>query len=303
MSQPDGARPARSLMTGVVYGLFCVLCWGGYLVVARMGAVGLLQGPEQASLRAIGSGLVLLPRFMLVRRRLVAQQGWPRLIAICLLVGPLYLMLFVQGMVYAPASHAGVITPSSVAVLTTLLAWWWLGEAPPRTRILGLLLVVAGVVAIGWDGISGAYPGAWRGMPFFLAAAVCYASYTVLVRRWRIGGMDATTVLAVLSLPYVPLHALWRGARLLEAPWQDLMLQLVMQGLLTGVLATVAFAQVIWLLGPASAGAIGALVPVMATLLGWAILGEQLGPLQLCGMTLAVVGVLSVVLLPAARRT
>jgi drug/metabolite transporter (DMT)-like permease len=302
MSPPDPARPTRSLVVGSLLGLYCVLVWGGYLVVSRMGAVGLLQGPEQASLRAIGAGLILLPRFVMVRRRLVGQHGWPRLIFLSVLVGPPYMICFVHGMTYAPASHAGVITPSSVAVLTTLLAWWWLGEAPSRGRIAGLALVVAGVVAVGWDGVAGVHPGAWRGVPFFLGAAVCYASFIVLLRRWRIDGLDATTILSVLSLPYVPLHFLWRGERLLAAPWQDLLLQLAMQGPLTGVLATIAFARVIWLLGPTSAGAIGALVPVMATLLGWAILGEPLGPLQLAGMVLAVAGVLCVVLLPAARR-
>jgi drug/metabolite transporter (DMT)-like permease len=302
MSQPEATRPARALVIGGGLGLYCVLVWGGYLVVSRIGATGLLQGPEQASLRAIGAGLILLPRFLMVRGRLVAQHGWPRLIFLSLLVGPPYMILFVQGLAYAPASHAGVITPSSVAVLTTLLAWWWLGEVPSAGRIAGLALVVAGVVAVGWDGVSGAHPGAWRGVPFFLIAAGCYASFIVLLRRWRIDGMDASTILSVLSLPYVPLHALWRGARLLAAPWHDLLLQLAMQGPLTGVLATMAFARVIWLLGPTSAGAIGALVPVMATLLGWGVLGEPLGPLQLAGMALAVAGVLCVVLLPGRRR-
>jgi drug/metabolite transporter (DMT)-like permease len=286
----------RALLLGGALGLYCVLVWGGYLVVARMGAVGLLQGPEQASLRAIGSGLILLPRFMMVRRRLVAQHGWPRLLAITLLVGPVYILVFVSGMIFAPASHAGVITPSSVTVVTTLLAWWWLGDRPTAPRIAGLALVIAGVVAIGWDGIAGNHPGAWRGIPFFLVAAVCYAAYIVLVRRWGMNGLDATTVLSVLSLPYVPMHALWRGDRLLAAPTGELLLQLAMQGPLTGVLATLAFARVIWLLGPTQASAIGALVPAMATFLAWLILSEPLGPVQLAGMALAVAGVLAMVL-------
>jgi drug/metabolite transporter (DMT)-like permease len=294
-------RERKALLIGGALALYCVLIWGGGLVVSRMGALGLLQGPEQASLRAIGSGLILLPRFIVTHRRLVAQHGWARLVGIAVVVGPIYSMIFVSGMLFAPASHAGVITPSSVAVITTLLAWWWLGERPDAQRVAGLGLVVLGVVAIGWDGISGNHPGAWRGVPFFLFAATCYASYIVLVRRWGMNGMDAATVIAVLSLPYVPVHALWRGWRLLAAPVSELLLQLVVQGPLTGVLATMAFARVIGLLGPTQAGAIGALVPVAATLLGWAILAEPLGLLQLGGMVLAVAGVLTVVLAPSRR--
>ncbi len=290
-------RPERkALLLGASLALYCVLVWGGALVVARIGAVGLLQGPEQASLRAIGSGLILLPRFMLVRKRLVAQHGWPRLIAVTLLVGPIYMLVFITGMVFAPASHAGVITPSSVMVVTTILAWWWLGDRPTGPRIAGLLLVILGVVAIGWDGIGGNHPGAWRGIPFFLVAACCYAAYTVLLRRWRMNALDATTVLAALSLPFVPIHALWRGDRLLAAPAADVLLQLAVQGPLSGVLATLAFARVVWLLGPTQASAVGALVPAMATFLAWLVLSEPLGPVQLAGMALAVAGVMTMVL-------
>jgi drug/metabolite transporter (DMT)-like permease len=290
-------RPDRkALLLGAALALYCVLVWGGALVVARIGAVGLLQGPEQASLRAIGSGLILLPRFIMVRRRLVAQHGWGRLLALTLLIGPIYMLVFITGLVFAPASHAGVITPSFVMVMTAVLAWRWLGERPTRPRLLGLLLVILGVVAIGWDGIAGNHPGAWRGIPFFLVAACCYATYTVLLRRWGMSALDATTVLAALSLPFVPVHALWRGERLLLAPIADVLLQLAVQGPISGVLATLAFARVVWLLGPTQASAVGALVPAMATFLGWLVLSEPLGPVQLAGMALAVAGVLTMVL-------
>lgn len=293
--------PPRALALGLLLGLYCVLVWGGYLVVSRIGVLGVLQGPEQASLRAIGAGLILLPRFLLTRRRLVAQHGWGRLLALVVLVGPVYTLVFVSGMLFAPAGHAGVITPSSVAVITTLLAWWWLREAPAPARIFGLALIVLGVASIGWDGVAGVNPGAWRGVPFFLVAATCWASFTVLLRRWGMNALDATAALSVLSLAYVPVHALWRGGRFLEAPLGEVLLQLAMQGPLTGVLAMLAYARAIWLIGAARTGAIGALVPVMATLLGHLVLGEVLGLLQLVGMALSVSGVLCVVLAPARR--
>lgn len=299
---PETRPPPRALALGLLLGLYCVLVWGGYLVVSRMGVLGALQGPEQASLRAIGAGLILLPRFVMTRRRLVAQHGWRRLLALVALVGPVYTLVFVSGMLFAPAGHAGVITPSSVAVITTLLAWRWLGEAPAAARLFGLLLIVLGVGAIGWDGVAGANPGAWRGVPFFLAAAAGWASFTVLLRRWNMNALDATAALSVLSLAYVPVHALWRGARFLDASWGELLVQLAMQGPLTGVLAMLAYARAVWLIGPARTGAIGALVPVMATVLGHLVLGEVLGPLQLLGMALCVAGVLGVVLAPARRR-
>jgi drug/metabolite transporter (DMT)-like permease len=292
---------ARARLLGLGLGLFCVLVWSGYVVIARYSAGGLLQGPEQASLRIMGAGLFFLPRFILARRRLVAQHGWRRLLLLTLATGPSYTMLFVTGLVFAPVAHGGVITPAAVAVATTLLAWWWLGEVPQPARIAGLGLVVLGVGVVGWDGIAGANPGAWRGLPFFLSAATLWAAFSVLIRRWNVAGLDAVTIISVLSLPFVPVHALWRGERFLEAAWPELLMQFVMQGVLTGVLVNVAFARTVWLLGPARAGAISALVPVLATVLGWALLREPLSILQLAGMAIAVTGVLAVVLIPSRR--
>ncbi len=301
MTQPSPTPRDQAL--GLAFGVYCALMWSGYLVVARMGATGALQGPEQASLRAFGSGMILLPRFLYSWRRLVRQQGWPRLVALAVLVGPLYALVFVTGMQFAPAGHAGVIAPSAGAVLTALIAWPVLGEKPTRGRVMGLAIIVTGVLLIGWDGVSGAHPGAWRGIPFFLLGATCWATFTVLLRRWGLNGLDATAVVAVLSLPYVPIHLLWRGERFLAVPWTELLLQLAMQGPLTGVLASIAYARAVWLLGAAPASTIASLVPVGATTLGWAVLGEPLSIRQLGGMAICVAGVLCVVLLPSRRRS
>lgn len=301
MSPPAPTPSARALGLGLAG--FCVLAWSGFLVVARLGATGVLQGPEQASLRAIGAGLILLPRFLLTRRRLVAQHGWGRLLALAILAGPPYALVFVSGLAFAPASHAGVIAPSSTAVITALFAWWLLAEPPSRGRILGLALIVAGVGLIGWDGISGANPGAWRGIPFFLAAATSWSLFSVLLRRWGIGGLDATATIAALSLSYVPIHLLWRGANFMAAPWDELLLQLVMQGPVAGVLASIAFARAIWLLGPAPTTTVTSLVPVGATILGWLVLDESVSLRQLGGMAVCIAGVLCVVLMPSRRRT
>lgn len=290
------------MVRGLALGAYCVLVWSGYVILARSSATGVLGGPEQASLRAIGAGLILLPRFLFTWRRLVAQQGWPRMLAMVLVAGPIYTLIFITGLYFAPASHGGVITPSSVPTITTLLAWAWLGERPTKQRVLGLAVIFAGVACIGWDGVAGANPGAWRGVPFFLVAASLWAAFTVLMRRWRISGLDATTVVSVLSLPYVPCHALWRGERLLQAPLSELLIQLAMQGPLTGVLATFAYARAVWLMGATRTSTITAMVPVCTTLLAWAVLDEKLATLQLVGMSLAVAGIMAAVL-PSRRKT
>ena len=57
------------MVRGLALGAYCVLVWSGYVIVARSSATGVLGGPEQASLRAIGAGLILLPRFLLTSAR------------------------------------------------------------------------------------------------------------------------------------------------------------------------------------------------------------------------------------------
>ena len=89
-----------------------------------------------------------------------------------------------------------MITPAAVATISTIFAAVMLHERPGFVRLAGSALLIAGITLIGWDGLRGVSgPKVWLGDLLFLAAAVAWALFSVLVRR-------------VLASPQYPLYAL-----------------------------------------------------------------------------------------------
>jgi len=77
-----------------------------------------------------------------------------------------------------------VITPAAVATISTIFAAVMLHERPGFVRLAGSALLIAGITLIGWDGLRGVSgPKVWLGDLLFLAAAVAWALFSVLVRR------------------------------------------------------------------------------------------------------------------------
>src|SRR5918997_1718954 len=91
------------------------------------------------------------------------------------------------------------------------------------------------------------------------------------MRKARLEGLHVAAIAAVgLLLLYVPAYAVYAGASLFRAPWWDIALQAVVQGLLAAVLSLVLYGRAVSILGAAFA----ALCPAMTALLAIPVLGE-----------------------------
>jgi drug/metabolite transporter (DMT)-like permease len=287
---------ARALPLGLAFGLAAALAWGAQAVVARSGTVAGYTPLDLAALRYIAAGLVLAP-FAWRARGVLAAIGPRRLVVLAIAGGAGNALLFGWGVVHAPASHGGTIAPITAAIMGAALGIPLLREWPTRGRIAAIGVIVAGVLLIGWDGIGGAHPGAWRGDLILVAAGTSWAAFTLLLRRWKVpalaGNAAVCCISAVLLVP--PWLALGAGS----VPGQPLgmtLLQMVMQGLIASALATTFYARAVELLGGTRTACLTALVPVMAVLLSVAALGEPLGLAKLAGVSVAVGGMLVAVL-------
>jgi drug/metabolite transporter (DMT)-like permease len=80
--------------------------------------------------------------------------------------------------------------------------------------------------------------------------------------------------------------------RLLSAPPRVLLPQIIVQGVLSGVVAVLAFSRSVQILGAARASVFPALVPVSATLLGIPIVGEIPTAMQGAGLAIVSLGLI-----------
>ncbi len=285
------------ILLGLAVGIACSIIWGGHAVVARPALAGQGFHPlDLAAFRYAPAALLLAP-WAWAARDALARIGWKRLFVLSFFGGAPNLLLFVCALLFAPASHGGTIAPMVMPVAGALLAIPMIGEWPSRGRALALTVMGAGVLMIGWDGVAGNHPGAWRGDILLVLAGTTWSIFTLLLRRWQVPAIPATAAVTIISAILVlPVWLPWRAAEMAQIPTGPLVVQLVAQGIALGALAMFLYARAVELLGPTRAATLSIMVPVTALLLAAFLLGEPISLLQGLGATLAAAGMLAAVL-------
>ncbi len=292
----------RNLLLGLLAGLTAALVWGAQAVIARTGTLAGFNPVDLSVLRFVTAAVALSP-FLWTGRHALRRIGVRRIFWLSVFGGFGNTLLFCSGVVYAPASHGGTIAPITAAVAGAVLAGPFLGDWPTRGRVLSLVALGLGLVLIGWDGLTGEHPGAWRGDLLLFGAGGVWGVFTVMLRRWAVPALPGMAAVflcsALVMLP--PWVMLGLGA-VPDLPWQASALQMVGQGLGASVIATTLYARAVALLGATKAGCVGTMMPVVALMLSAWLLGESLGRLKLAGVAVAVAAMLAAVLFTGRRE-
>jgi len=237
-----------------------------------------------ALLRALPAGLLLLA----IVRQLPERAWWGRILLLgALNFSVLWAMLFLAAY-RLPGGVAATIT-SVQPLMVVFLASVFLG-APVRA-----LSVVAAVVGIGGVALLVLTPNAALdalGIAAAIAAAVSMAFGTVLSRRWQppVSALTFTawqlTAGGLLLLPVV---------LLLEPPLPTLTLHnwigFGWLGLVGAALTYIVWFRGVARLEPSTIAPLAFLSPVMAVILGWALLGQALSTWQVLGIFIVIASI------------
>ncbi|MDH0684412.1 EamA family transporter [Achromobacter animicus] len=234
-----------------------------------------------AMLRALPAGILL----MLWVRALPHGIWWLRVFVLgALNFSVFWALLFVAAyrLPGGVAATLGAIQPLVVIALARLL----LGSPVRGLSVVAALTGLAGVALLVLTPKAALDP---VGVAAGLGSAASMALGTVLSRRWQppVSALTFTSwQLTAGGILLVP------AALLAEAPLPTFTLVNVM-GLAWLGLIGAALTYVLWFRGvarlePAAVSSLGFLSPLSATVLGWAILGQSLSPLQLAGMGVVV---------------
>ena len=147
-----------------------------------------------------------------------------------------------------------------------------------------------GLVALGWDGLANHGELTWLGDAMFALGGLFWASYTIGSRVWRVEPLHATAVVGVLSMVlYLPGYALLGAADLAGAPWREIVIQAVFQGVLSASSHCCLHARRRDL-GRRARRRVPALVPTFSLLIAIPLLHETPTELQLVGATFVTAG-------------
>ncbi|WP_341988816.1 DMT family transporter [Azorhizobium sp. AG788] len=293
----------RTLRLGIASALLTVLIWTTWVISTRFAMHG--NQPLPASLLAFirfgTAALVLAPAWW--RFRAVPRTAPPLALLGLMSAGLPYQFLVLWGLHYAPASEAGPLLAGSLPLFIAVISALVLGERIGPWRIVGVLLISGGVVAITGNGLMDLAGGAWRGHLAILGASLAWSIYTVSFRASGLSGIQAAAFVGlwsvVLLLPFAG-HEIWQALQVTPLP--ALGRQVLVQGVLAGVVALITYTTAVRCLGPARATAITSLTPPAAVLGSMLLLDEAPGLMELLGCGLIVIGVLAVSGLSARRK-
>ena len=291
-------------MRGVAFGASAAVIWGLSLALARKGVTSGLTPVDIAVFRYVTAGFVMLPWFVLNFSQVRAVGVW-RALTLAALAGPPFILFGVGGYLFAPLAHGAVIQPAVVTAVSMILAALVLGDRPSKVRALGVSVIILGVAVIAGPGlfiVSGLTP---LGDAMFAAAGFCWAGFTILSRRWSVAPLVSAAIVSVLSGAIMLPTALFGVglAHYAALPASTLMVQILVQGLLTGVVSVIAFTTAVRLIGPAKAAVFPALVPAAAILIGIPVAGEWPSALQFVGLGFVSLGLMISVDVIKLRRT
>lgn len=264
-----------------------VLLWGTSFTATKAALSGFAPMTVIWLRMALASFTVLF-----IKSRIPAPQyrtgDWKILAILCLMQPCLYFLLEGYAISLTSSSQAGMIS-ALVPLLVAAGAWMVLKEPMSLRGVAGLLVSILGVVCLSLGGVTGASaPNPVLGNMLEVGAMVCVAVYMVVMKRlsarystWWLTSMQCVAG-AVFFLPGLFMTDMGGLAEVSAIAW----LAVAYLGLFV-TLGAFGLYNMAMTMMPAGKAALSInLVPPVALVGGWLMLGEIMTPVQFvaCGV-------------------
>jgi drug/metabolite transporter (DMT)-like permease len=289
-TQPAAAR--HPILIGVLCGTLAALGWAAGFVAAKHGIGAGFSPADLAFHRFFWSGLLLMPIVLRDGIKDLGGIGWGRGLMMSILSGPPQAIIAYSGFMLVPLGHGTTIQPATAALSGLILATLVLGERATGQRIFGGVTIIAGLLVFGFESLTTIGGHGVGGDLLFCTAGLFWATFGILLRHWHVSGTRAVAAVGALSvLVFAPLYLIFIGYDgILRMGWYENLLQVVVQGVLAGMLPIYLFARAVILLGAGRAATFPALVPGFGLIIGYLALGVVPSIPQLVGLVIVVIG-------------
>jgi drug/metabolite transporter (DMT)-like permease len=273
------------------------LVWGSTFLAIRIG-VRELPPLLFGGLRFLLAGTLLAVVALLLHEQFPRRRvEWRWMVLFSLLMITFSNGLGTIALQYVPSNEGALLAASTALWIAVLGAFGPRGHALTARGLLGVLLGCVGVLLIVWP--RGAQPAGHLGWQvLILLSNFSWAVGTILYRdsALAVGPIAFNAVMMLLGGTWLVLGGLATG-ELPRWEWRPGGLAAMVYLAVFG--SALAYTSYSWLLKRVPADRVGTFAyvnPAVATVLGWAVLGEALGPLQVAGMVVVLLGVALVTL-------
>jgi drug/metabolite transporter (DMT)-like permease len=201
-----------------------------------------------------------------------------------------------------PAASVGVLLGGSMPLATAIIGVMLFRERPDPMRLLGFAAIIIGMTVLLFRSLGASDAPSWTGYLLLPAAATLWAIYTHAFRRSGLNPLEGSALIAIWSFLIHIALALVFGSTLGNVPAQEIGLQVMSQGVLSGLIATLAYGLAVRRLGGTQAAAFTAMTPVLAMIGGGMLLGETIGPFEIAAAFITAAGVALSTGILSARR-
>ncbi|MFO1414602.1 MAG: DMT family transporter [Burkholderiales bacterium] len=247
--------------------------------------------------RWLFAGAMLAP-FALpaVRRQWPAVRARWRILMLLGVIGiATHNALAYLGLRFTTATN-GVILNSFIPVMIVTLSWVFLRERLAPVQLAGVLVSLAGVLAILSEGSLDTllHLSVNVGDVFVVLSMLMWSIYTILL-RWKPGGLGLVPFLFVIAtIGTAVMFPFWLGEMALgfamRWTWGNVAALLAVS-LFSSVLAYIFWNRGVAEVGANVAGLFVHLMPVFGIVLAWLVLGERLLPFHVAGIALILSGI------------
>ncbi len=272
------------------------LIWGGNTVVGRMATAEIAPFTFTA-LRWLLTVVCLLPFVlpMLKKDWRLIRQNYILLLAYGMVGFGGFNLLLYKSLHYTTAVNASLIQ-AAIPMIILLFDWLFFKEKLKLLQLVGVMLALLGVVFIVAEGSIETLTNLIfnRGDVMVLVSAVLYALYTLTLRfKPNISWLSFIAVSAVgavlIAVPFV-VYEVATLPKVINWSMKSVAM-LVYTGLVASILAQLAYAKGVTLIGASRAGIAINFVPVFGAFLAVLILGEKLYFYHFIALCLVMLGI------------
>ncbi|HGF4912890.1 EamA family transporter [Vibrio parahaemolyticus] len=272
---------------------FTVMIWGGNSIVNKMAASTI--EPSAMSFYRWFVAMVLLTPFCLpavIKQRHVIRPYLTKLAFLALLGMVLNQSLGYYAGLTTTASNMALIT-SLVPLISVFLSVPLLGKS------VSMLSIVGGVISLGGlafmlghgDVTYFLHQDMTQGDSLMLLAALVYAAYCVLLKRWKMPFNSLTLVYMQGFFSVIMLTPLWLSSEQL-LPSQEALPLIAYAGIAASIFAPLMWVKAIDLIGADSSAMFMNLMPVVSVVLASTLLGEEVHVYHIIGGLMVISGVI-----------
>ncbi|EGR0299701.1 DMT family transporter [Vibrio parahaemolyticus] len=272
---------------------FTVMIWGGNSIVNKMAASTI--EPSAMSFYRWFVAMVLLTPFCLpavIKQRHVIRPYLTKLAFLALLGMVLNQSLGYYAGLTTTASNMALIT-SLVPLISVFLSVPLLGKSVSMLGIVGGVISLGGLAfMLGHGDVTYfLHQDMTQGDSLMLLAALVYAAYCVLLKRWKMPFNSLTLVYMQGFFSVIMLTPLWLSSEQL-LPSQDALPLIAYAGIAASIFAPLMWVKAIDLIGADSSAMFMNLMPVVSVALASTLLGEEIHVYHIIGGLMVISGVI-----------